>query len=256
MKWVIQNNLCSSGARELANACKHLNIDHEFVEVVPFDPTLPAIEPGPAIFYGATNFVNNVWRSKKWTPSVFFNEKNFLFSSYLKNWNVLNSDAVITTFDKISRENIDPNKDIFIRPNKDIKEFAGEVIKFGDLVSWRDRISMGGFIFDGSCEIVISEPYNIADEWRLFVVNKEVITGSHYRTYGRLDVKYQIPESVLQFANKQIARWNPSPVYSLDIGKSGDGLYVIEANCFNSSGFYASDVEKLVKAVTDFASWV
>ncbi len=252
MRWIVQTNLSSSGAKELIDACKVLGVAYEGIEVIPFDPTLPDITPGPALFYGGTNFVTNVWRSKRWSPGAFFDEDNFTFSSYKDNWDVLNNEAVITTFDKAAKENIDPDKFIFIRPNKDLKEFAGDVIKFKDLISWKDKISMGGGIFDGSCEIVISEPYNISDEWRLFIVDKEPITGSHYRSYGHLEIKPEVPEIVLDFARTQTSKWNPAPVYALDIGRSGDGFYVIEANCFNSSGFYASDVEKIVRTVTGF----
>jgi hypothetical protein len=46
--------------------------------------------------------------------------------------------------------------------------------------------------------------------------------------------------------------WTPAEVFVMDIGESLKNLYVIECNCFNSSGFYKSDLDKIIKDVSDF----
>ena len=39
----------------------------------------------------------------------------------------------------------------------------------------------------------------------------------------------------------------------MDVGRSGDGLYIIELNGFNSAGFYAADLGELVRAIAALA---
>jgi hypothetical protein len=255
LKWIIQNNLSTSCSNQLIVACEKTGITFETIKVIPFDETLPNISTKePVIFYGGTNFVTNIWKSGLWKPGVFFDAENFTFSSYQKNWDVLNSEAKILPLKDVYKENIDPDNFIFLRPNKDLKEFAGEVIKFKELLSWVNKVSFGEYLINENCEVVLSEPYAIKDEWRLFVVNKKIVTGSHYRTYGRLNVNKNLPNDVLSFTKKQIENWCPSYIFTIDVGRCGNELYVIEANCFNSSGFYESDVGMLVTSVTNFCT--
>lgn len=255
MKWVIQNNLNTSCVRQLIKACQEVGVNFETINVIPFDDTLPNISTKQnTLFYGGTNFVTNIWKSGLWKPGVFFSAENFTFSAYKEHWRVLNSDAKILALKDIHKENINPDDFIFLRPNKDLKEFAGEVIRFKELTSWVDKISFGNYLLDSSCEVVISEPYAIKDEWRIFIVGGEPITGSHYRSYGRLDIQEAAPKEVLEFAKQQISKWVPAPIFALDVGRCGDGLYVIEANCFNSSGFYKADINLLVNCVTKYCS--
>ena len=205
MKWIIQDNL-GSYDNQLINSCKTNGITFEAIKVIPFDPTIPNIPTNQStLFYGSTNFVTNIWKSNLWKPGVFFNEENFTFRSYKKYWDILNSEAKIMTIKDLYKENINPDEFIFIRPNKDLKEFAGEVI-----------------------------------------------TGSHYRTYGHLKVSKDLPKEVIEFAKIQVDKWSPSVVFAIDIARCGNNLYVVEANCFNSSGFYDSDINKLVNSITSF----
>jgi ATP-grasp domain, R2K clade family 3 len=41
-------------------------------------------------------------------------------------------------------------------------------------------------------------------------------------------------------------------VFVLDIGESDKHLFVIECNCFNSSGFYQSNIEKIIVDISNY----
>ena len=251
LTWVIQNNLSKSGSDNIINACKILGIPYLSISAIPFDPKPPQIEiEGLAVFYGATNFINTVHKSGKWKPAVFFDEEKFRISEYMKHWKMLNEAAKITTLKEFGVSDLDPDELFFVRPDKDLKEFAGEVIRFGLFSEWVERISFGDSLFD--CPIIVAEPVGIADEWRLFVVDGEVVTGSHYRTYGLLTSYATIPPEVIVFTEEMTKIWSPADIFVLDVGKSGKDLYVIEANCVNSSGFYSSDVTKIVKSIAEY----
>ena len=84
------------------------------------------------------------------------------------------------------------------------------------------------------------------------VVDGEVVTGSHYRSYQRLDVTPAVPDEVKRFAERILADRSPAPVVVVDIGRSGDELFVVEFNGACSSGFYAADLSLWVAAVGRF----
>lgn len=251
--WVIQSNLSKSGSEQLFEACQTLGIPSRKIEVQPFDPEPPTLDmEGSVIFYGATNFITTIHRSRKWSPGAFFDEQTFRISEYLKHWRMLNEEAELTTLREFGQRNIDPDELFFVRPDRDLKEFAGEVIRFGNFSEWQQKITAGDYLLEPDCPIIVAPPVGIADEWRLFIVDGKAVTGSHYRSYHFLTVFAEVPQEVIDFAEEMAKKWSPSPVFVLDVGRSGPHLYVIEANCINSSGFYAADVVKLVKEVTNF----
>lgn len=44
------------------------------------------------------------------------------------------------------------------------------------------------------------------------MVDGKAISGSHYRSYGDLQVNVNIPASVLDFAEQLANTWSPAPV--------------------------------------------
>jgi hypothetical protein len=255
LTWILQSNLSRTGVDQIEAACAALGVPSLRVMARPFDPHPPDVQvDGPAIFYGATNFVTTIHRSGRWHPGVFFDEENFRISAYLQHWDMLNNDAEQTTLGEFGRRGLDPEQLFFVRPDRDLKEFAGEVVRFGDFAAWQARISAGDYLLGPDCPIVVAPPVGIADEWRLFMVDGRAVTGSHYRSYHRLDVQPEVPTEVRAFAEAMARRWSPASVFALDVGRSGPGLYVIEANCVNSSGLYAADVRTFVAKTTEFVT--
>lgn len=260
MKWVIQSNLLNKEDSEsIKNTCIKNGYQYELIEVVPFTTMLPEVPADqPVVFYGATNFISNVHNSKRWSPGTFFDTENFKVSSYVDNYgkNMFNFPCEFTTIGKFSSSGHAPDKHFFIRPTKDLKEFAGEVMTFEKLVGWEKRIRYlpgcdNNPTLTPDTEIVVSEPFNIAHEWRAFVVNGKVSSGSHYRYYKYLSIDGGLPDRVITFVEEMCKIWTPADVFVMDIGESAGNLFIIECNCFNSSGFYKSDVEKIITDVSE-----
>jgi len=184
----------------------------------------------------------------------FFDDANFSFSGWGSAYgaSVLNAGAEVTTLEAFCARDYAGDSHFFVRPTDDSKSFAGEVMRFAELVTWCRQLEGEECDLSPDCPIVVAEPVEIAHEWRLFMVNSKVSTGSHYRSGGRLDVYADVPPEVNSFAEGLALRWQPAPVFVLDVARSGEKLYLIEVNCFNSAGFYASDVAKLVADVTRF----
>jgi len=261
MKWVIQSNLGNlEDHSRMHDICDRHGYDHESIKVIPFSSDIPEIDNAqPTVFYGATNFINNVHKSKRWNPGTFFNEENFTVKAYVEYYkeHMINFPCLFTTIGEFAESHQPMEKQFFIRPIKDLKEFAGDVMEFNDVVRWERNIRYlpgcdNNSTLTINTEIMVSEPYGIAHEWRLFIVNGRVSSGSHYRSYMNLDSKNDLPDRVVSFAEEACKMWVPAEVFVMDIGESSGNLYIIECNCFNSSGFYKSDVEKIMVDVSEY----
>lgn len=257
IRWVVQTNLGKSYSEDLLNACSNLGIEFVPTQAIPFSDELPDVpNDKPAIFYGATRWINNIYLNNKWRPGVFFNP-----DSILPKWvaayghNALNYGAKITTLDRLKAEIDDgqywEDRTFFLRPISDQKEFAGQVISAVGIWDWMNRVQTDVPDF-GKTKIAVAEPVGIEREWRTFIVNGRVSSGSQYRRYGNSDVKCKLPKEVIDFAEARAKEYSPSPVFVMDIGRSNDNLYVIEIGCFNSAGFYASSVDTIVKDVSEY----
>lgn len=257
--WVVQSNLGSSkDINAIQQACQELGLPCMPVRAIPFSDELPDVPNDRlVVFYGSSNFVTSVHRSRRWQPGVFFNECTFQFAEAFKHYGThcLNFDALFTTMGALAREPFPNRKQLFIRPVGDLKQFAGNVFSFGEYREWCASLSGGDLTITLETSIVAVTRKQIDHEWRLFIVNKRVISGSHYRSFGALAVSKYIPGAVIHFGEELAAIWSSDIVYVMDIAESGGRYSLIEINGFNSSGFYASDIKKIVSAVSDAVSF-
>ena len=258
VRWVIQSNLGSSGEiKRLFQACDALGVEALPVEVVPFSDELPNVPTDkPAIFYGSARFVANAVVAGKWHPCAYFDDSIFRFSHWRENYRgyLLNDDAVILSMEEFAQAHTWENSEmLFIRPDRDLKEFGGTLMTFQDYKTWYDRIAALGSEAEigANTKLVVATPKNLGHEWRLFMVDGKYCSGSHYRSYGTLEVHSEVPSEVIAFAHDTSRVWQPDQVYAVDVGEVEGKLLVVEINGFNSTGFYDSDIQSIVSAVSE-----
>ncbi len=188
--------------------------------------------------------LSKIAMDRKWTPGSFLNEK-FSYDKWLceLGGDLLNSDIVTGVFSDIR---VGHMTKFFIRPMEDNKVFDGMVIDSEMLKIWRSDPSKK---YLSELEVIASPVKAIYREYRLFVVNRKVVTGSVYKIAGRPHVSDVIEQDVIDYANSIIKKWVPSESLVMDVALSEDGFKVIEFNNINSSGFYASNVLRYVEAV-------
>ncbi|WNH54251.1 ATP-grasp domain-containing protein [Stenotrophomonas oahuensis] len=258
VRWIVQSNLGSRRDIEaIADACQKLGLECLQVAVIPFSDALPEVPTdAPAVFYGSANFATNVHRSGRWVPGVFFDEQAFQFTHTLQQYGdeCLNSDARVTTMAELAALDLADDVRLFVRPVADLKEFAGTEFSLGEYRSWYARLAGGDFDLGPDTPIIAASIKPIEHEWRLFLVHGRVVAGSHYRSHGELQVSPEIPPEVRVYAEQMAAVWSPSAVFVLDVAQSQGRLCVIEINGFNSSGFYASNIQDIVEAVSEVAT--
>jgi hypothetical protein len=263
MRWIVQSNLGEKEAKKIEEACSSLKLEYVPLIHIPFSNELPDIPETsePTVFYGATTFIDLIYRHTldgTWAPAVFFNPYN-VCPTWLHAYkhHALNYEAELNTIQNLIDGKYDPGwrvygDDIFIRPYDDQKVFAGTVIELNKLKEWANSLMTDApdlLYFP----VIAGPAYRLRKEWRLFMHGEDYISGSQYRTDQRLNEHPYVPREVIEFGQQMAKVYNPvgCAPYSLDIGETGDTLYVIEVGCFNSSGFYASDVKEIVRTISE-----
>ncbi len=251
--WVVQENIQNEDKYEaFVSALRDLNVEHVIVKVVPFGRTLiPDVNPiGRVIGWGSIS-MDFVAKTKGWVPGTFHND-NFdqRVWSAAYDGDMLNADFEVHEFGSIPK--FEGTR--FIRPVHDMKVFAGMVVHSEEIETWKvaiQRISDGYSTLRAETLVTVSSVKELAMEWRLFVVGGKVVAGSRYRQYGLMDIRVIDSDSApWQFAQTMADRWQPTDAFVIDVVSMMNGdMKVVEINCINSAGFYASDMRAVVAAI-------
>ncbi|MBS1796706.1 MAG: ATP-grasp domain-containing protein [Acidobacteria bacterium] len=133
-----------------------------------------------------------------------------------------------------------------MRPIHDLKLFDGVVVE--DRREWFEIVSGQNPEIDAATLVTVAEPKEIYEEYRVFVVRRRVVAASLYRRAGRPDRRRCAPAS-LELFQPFADRWLPHETVVMDIAVTPEGPKVIEFNCFNCAGFYASDVGAVIRSL-------
>lgn len=251
MFWIIQENLCNEiGFDRLLAALNKRSLPFEIVKVVPFSHELvpePSIPEGPVIVSGSTA-LSKVAMERGWNPGAFLND-NFDFSVWKEKYKglLLNEEAVVEEFGKLN-----PKEPVFIRPCSGHKTFAGFILEPERLQSWQDQIlgiSDGFATLTPETLVLVATPKDIFKEFRFFIVDGKVMTGSLYKVGSRSCFSNDYDKDAWGFAEVAAEIWQPDRAFVLDIALTANGPKVIEINCLTSAGFYEADVDRLVEAL-------
>jgi ATP-grasp domain, R2K clade family 3 len=282
MMWIVQKNLLNDDAYwRLTVTMDELNIPWKPIDIVPFSDELdlPDGITNPCVFYGSTTLQRLVNARPNLVPGVWTSE-NFDYQMQIQKYgkHMLNHDAEIYPFNDVPEfEGVK-----FIRPVHDTKAFTGALIGGDEFRTWQNNVlGVAGWnnnpAYDGFMETwkssvmtpqtptLVASPKNVRFEYRIFVVNAEVITASLYHVNDRLVKRNadtddnSLDPLIREYAQEQVDRWQPAEAFVMDIGVLEDdrGHYdfrIVEINSFNCSGFYECDVKKIVEAV-ELLTW-
>lgn len=263
--WVCQSNLggddispMGKDVDKIREVCLEKGYVFVPVTIIPFSDeiNINLDNDGPVVFYGSTKWIERIYRFGKWKSGIFFNEAS-VCSIWTRKYGdrSLNLPNIRTTLgDSLLNEQCELFKQegmVFIRPDKDNKIFNGQLMKVDELSNWIDKMTGDGHSLLNE-PIIISSPVNIEYEYRLFIVRGRVLSGSLYRMNGRLTVNDIIPKNIVDFAEEMALLYSPSDVFVMDVAYLFGSMYVIEVGCFNSAGFYASDIRKIIVGVSEY----
>lgn len=256
MQWLMTSNLKTLGDDVMRDAVLRNGGTVKEVELIPMVKDVRGLSPSvvgdEAIPYGSTAFIERCMCSSM--PHLFVNEK---FDSRVwkyKRDDMLNQRSFevrlhdVEMYEDIFRNTFASDSPVFIRPPLELKAFNGKVVSLDDLLHWRTSTIFGSFPVNGETLVSISEIREIHTEYRFFIVEGVVVSGSVYRYNGQIS-PYTVHDTMLVKAQDMANKWLPHRTCVMDIALVAGELKVVEFNCFNASGLYASDVDKIVNAV-------
>lgn len=260
LKFLIQKLKTTDDMESILAAIK--NVPHEVIDVIPFSHDLICssdLTGNEFIPYGSTTLTMIAYENK-W-KGCYFDLDTFNYHTALKyrhdmlNDNVLILSTAIEELRDIIKS--DKNKQVFVRPSEDLKQFSGTCISAEECYAWFNDIieceSSGSYKLDPCTPIVLSTPKNIQAEYRYFIVDGQIVTGSQYRIRNQL-IKERVTESDMLIEAQSFAdQWLPHPCCVMDLALVGTQLKVIEFNCINSSGFYDSDIDAIFKSLYNYS---
>jgi hypothetical protein len=261
MHWIHQSNLGTEEQRaSFTQALTRLaavfdTVTWSEVKLVPFEGSvIPAETYTGKVFALGSTSIAVAAKKYGWNPGIIFNEDTFRFEAWKGGWgaeNLINGDGIVSKF---SEARIEQNQSAFMRPCKDWKSFTGLVLSESELIDWQKRVNEGerntrSMILDPDTDVVVASEKLVMREWRFFVVDGKVITGSQYRTTYGLSVTPDVDDDVYVFAQKMVDKWQPEKCFVIDIAEVKDGLKIMEVNCINNSGCYACDLLKTFAAI-------
>lgn len=258
IQWVVQRNLTSQADFEgMKNACEKIGVPFISLDIIPFTAELPQFDRSRrSIIYGSTTFNALAYEDASLRDGIFFNKQAFSIENYNSQWgrHMLNYEASISSFRELMENRTYPgDKLLFIRPDDDSKSFAGETKRFDEIEAWFNMLmQVENNTLSAESRIVISEPYNIRYEWRLWIVNKKVIAASKYREYFKLRQEEGCPAAVVDFAESRCLEYTPHDVFVMDICLCGDEYFIVECGCVNGAGFYKGDIKSVISNVSDY----
>lgn len=257
--WIVQDNLIApKDLNALKQACHAGGHRYAPIVVPPFTEAIPQLEhDGPVIFYGSARLTVAIAANNPWTPGVFFDEAAFTPSRYADAYgqHMLNADAIWTTLRALDEDLLSKEERWFIRPDHDGKSFAGGVMTSTELLSWRAKLVATETTISIDAPVVLAPVKQIEREWRLFIVDGEIVTGSQYRCGEERKLDGALAADLVTFAQERANAWSPERAFVMDIARLSEGSFkIVELNGINSCGFYAAEVSVFVESLSALAS--
>lgn len=181
---------------------------------------------------------------------IFYDEQRFDQAYYAGlGLPLLNGDAMMYPIAASLAQSFD--REMFIKPSKDEKAFDAGILAPGQTIEAfiAGQPQARGWIEEMA---VIAPCKPIVAEYRFFVVERQVVTGSLYRFAGKANFNANIPSNVMSAAIEFAQMYQPHSVFTMDLAETPAGIRIVEYNCWNASRMYAADVAKVFHAVHDF----
>lgn len=266
MKWLVQEFLNSSAnSIRIANALEKCSIDYllvrvnkdETLSVIDKENKMPLDNSGkviqeyvlnePVMVYGSKTFAE-IAEDMELEPGSFMNEQ-FEFDVFR---DVLGSELLNQHFVIGELSELEPMADkFFIRPTGNTKLIPGMTVTKEDFLSWKERESKNENSPYIGQSLMISPIQEIEAEYRFFVVNQEIVTGSSYKVGNNIDTTRKPSKDILQYTKKMIDRFPLAKAFVIDVAETKNGLKVVEYNNINTSGLYGCDELAFVRSIND-----
>lgn len=243
MKWIIEdifNNTC-----QITEILKEKNISHEVINKFSVHKHLNKISKDEYFYYGS---IFGCREANKNNGTTFLNEKNLLCSSYYPYYSdfLLNKNYVIVPLIELKHrfnffKNAFQSNKLFVRPNSPVKIFTGQVIEESNIQEFEDCFHS---------LVIVSSPKQIEAEYRFFISNNHVVSGSQYIKNNDIDINSYIDPKAMDLAQIIVNQeWKPDTLFIADIAISNNNPYLIEFNSISCADYYEMDLNKIISEI-------
>jgi len=182
--------------------------------------------------------------SRQLRRGCLFNPETFRWSQFQEHWRdeMLSIDARISTIADLRLH--PPEYQVFIRPDADSKAFEGGIRSSSE---WE----ILGARLPPDLQVMVASPVRVDAEYRVFMVNSNVVAASEYRREGQPSINGFVPDGVIDMALKADSFWRPADAYVIDIARSGTRYGIVETNCIMASRYYGANPKAIVVALCE-----
>lgn len=276
--WLIQDvNMRFKKLNEVFSALENLGFEYKTFGVLPFTNTITGLEDildedvmyvviaGTKVLSVLTDVeelseLNDFLTEKQLQNQDFYldNLKNAIFYDINK-FDQLSYNGIGLPLLNDSPElyligdNLDKTFDVdkFIKPSRDLKAFNGGIIKSGQTIEHFIKSQMHQSFYKEEVAIV-GDLKNIQSEYRFFVVEEKIVTGSMYKLGDKVVSDKNIPIDMMEAAQNYSKLYQPSDVFTMDLAYTDKGIKIVEYNCWNCSGHYDCDLDKIYLAIDSY----
>lgn len=249
MYYIIQENTFNEkGHDRLLKALDRFDLPYEIIKVKPFIEELEFSTDRKDVFcFGGTKMAR-LAHKYNWNPGVILTENhNFIKQIDHYGKHMLNYDSEIFQFS----DGFNWKRDrYFIRPCTDDKAFNGEVFDFEDWHGFwngaQDCNYAGHGTLCASTMIQVASVKRIQKEYRFWIIDGQVVTGSQYKLGRRTVYDSNIDPEAIEFCKNMVNRYQLAKAFVIDICLCDDKWKIVECGCINSAGFYEADMQKIV----------
>ena len=252
MYYVIQENTFREANYEvLVNTLDRYKLPYEIVKVLPFVEEFEFKTDRKDIFCFGSVKMSRLAKKYNWLPGSLLNENHDyrVYSKFYQN-NLLNFDSRVQKFGDDISEDL-----FFARPCEDTKTFTGKVFDKDEWLKFKNRFFESGesSTLTNDTEIQVSSVKNITKEFRFWIVDGQVVTGSLYRCGGWINYNNIVDDGALEFCKEMVKIYQLADAFVMDICEVlKDDIIeykIVECGCINSAGFYKSNMPKLIEAI-------
>lgn len=194
---------------------------------------------------GFTRRYSNI--SPQLRRGCLFNPETFRWSQFQEHWRdeMLSIDGRISAIADLRIH--PPEYPVFIRPDADSKAFEGGIRSSSEWEILAARLPP-------DLRVIVASPVRVDAEYRVFMVNSNVVAASEYRSDGQPSINGFVPDGVIDIALKAESFWRPANAYVIDIARSGARYGIVETNCIMASRYYGADPKAIIVALCEMGA--
>ena len=253
MYYIIQENTFNEkGHDRLLEALNRFGFPYEVIKVKPFVEELEFETERKDVFCFGGLKMARLSCKYGWNPGVLMT-KNHDFIVYRNHYteDLLNWDSRIV---RLEEDIPFIQGECFIRPCKDTKAFRAGVYNIVQWNQFQQDVRDGKIVhsaLNNDTLIQVASVKRVQKEYRLWIVDGKIITGSQYKIGMRPYFNSNVDPEAMSFCKEMIKKYELAKAFVMDVCLHDGEWKIVECGCINAAGFYEADMQKLIMALED-----